>query len=157
MPLSGPVRLKTTTGETPRYDPLRPLTMAREVCRVSCRLPRCTVTGTGVPAGCFRITFPIWVQSRTGVPATAMILSPARTPACLAGESGLFAVQAAFMLAGTQVSMVPTVVALPAGLAAERPRLVGRVDVLQLGHADDLHEAARRERLDPVLGLALPG
>src|SRR5215831_10075294 len=29
---------------------------------------------------------------------------------------------------------------LPAGLAAERARLIGRIDILQLGHADDLHK-----------------
>ena len=44
---------------------------------------------------------------------------------------------------------------LPARLLAERPRLVGRVHVLQVGHPDDLDETTGRDGLDAVLGLAL--
>ena len=41
-----------------------------------------------LPPGWRRRTLPIWVQLCTGTPATAMILSPARMPTFLAGESG---------------------------------------------------------------------
>ena len=34
---------------------------------------------------------------------------------------------------------------------------IGRINILELGHADDLYEATGRDRLDPVLGLAPPG
>src|SRR5260370_30181657 len=43
---------------------------------------------------------------------------------------------------------------LPARLPAERARLIAGIDILQRRHAGDLHEAAERERLDAVLGLA---
>ena len=44
--------------------------------------------------------------------------------------------------------------ALAGGLPVEGARLVGRVDLLQRRVADDLHEAAERDRLDAVLGLS---
>src|SRR5262245_65596055 len=86
---------------------------ASEAVRVSCFPSRCTVIVTGLPAGWWRRALPIWVQLRTGTPATAMILSPARTPARLAGEAGFDGLQAAVRLDGTQVSMAPTVVEVP--------------------------------------------
>src|SRR5580693_4659975 len=42
-------------------------------------------------------------------------------------------------------------------MRAEGPRLVLRVHLVERGHPDDLDEAAERQRLDPVLGLAPPG
>ena len=49
-----------------------------------------------------------------------------------------------------------TMVRFQAGLAAERARLVGGVHLVERGHADDLDEAADRQGLDAVLGLAAP-
>src|SRR5215467_848258 len=72
----------------------------------------------GFPAGCIRMAFPISVQLCTGMPPILTILSPARTPAFLAGDAGSLAVQPEVRFAGTQVSIAPTAVVL---LAVSRP------------------------------------
>jgi hypothetical protein len=70
------------------------------------------VTVTGVPAGWARMAAPSWSQVCTGLPASAMILSPARRPDLTAGDAGSDLTQVvALMLFGTHGSMVPTVAA----------------------------------------------
>src|ERR1700684_1080850 len=104
-------RWNTTASPMPMQEPLHPGILAGVASRVI-RLPfRSTVTGTGFPIGWARIATPSWVQLCTGVPPTAMTVSPALIPAALAGEVCLLPTQEpwlyALRLTGTQALTPP--------------------------------------------------
>src|SRR6202451_1209138 len=120
---TGPDRWNTTASPMPMQEPLHPGILAGVASRVI-RLPsRSTVTDTGFPIGWARIATPSCVQLCTGVPPTAMILSPALIPAALAGEACLLPTQEpwlyALRLTGTQALTPP--IALVFGFSLIRP------------------------------------
>src|SRR5580704_15566475 len=116
MAPSGLATWNNTAGATPRYEPLRPLTLASLVCRFTSFPSRRTVMVTGVPGGRGRIRSVSWVKLLTGWPSKAVTVSPIRSPASLAGEAGSDGVQVplsyALTLAGTQALIVPSWVTL---------------------------------------------
>src|SRR5579864_2281353 len=116
MAPSGLATWNTTAGAMPRYEPLRPRTLASVVCRVTSFPSRRTVMVAGDPAGVARITLPSWVKLLTGLPSKAVTVSPTRSPASLDGEAASDAVHVLLSswvtFLGTQELTVPSWVVL---------------------------------------------